>query len=129
MELRGMGWAEAADEDGAIGDYAGFPEPVRTFVDADGQVPAGDVGPSEVPEGDAELDALLERLADVEMDAYAVDLTPRDIETLGFRAVRVLVPSAQPLFFEEPFFGERAGSVPESLGFEPRLDRDHHPFP
>jgi ribosomal protein S12 methylthiotransferase accessory factor len=41
----------------------------------------------------------------------------------------VLVPGAQPLFFGESVFGERAGSVPREMGFEPRLDRDHHPFP
>jgi ribosomal protein S12 methylthiotransferase accessory factor len=129
MELRGMGWAEAADEDGAIGDYAGFPASVRSFVDVDGQVPASDVGPSEVPEGEGELDAVLERVADAGMDAYAAELTTRDVEALGFRAVRVSVPSAQPLFFDEPYFGERARSAPESLGFEPRLEKDHHPFP
>ena len=35
---------------------------------------------------------------------------------------------------EEPLdalaaLGERAERVPEELGFEPRLDRPHHPFP
>jgi ribosomal protein S12 methylthiotransferase accessory factor len=48
---------------------------------------------------------------------------------MGFEAVRVLVPGAQPLFTGEPYFGERARTVPEALGFEPRLDRPIHPFP
>jgi ribosomal protein S12 methylthiotransferase accessory factor len=48
---------------------------------------------------------------------------------MGFEAVRALVPAAQPLFTDEPYFGERAERVPRELGFEPRLDRDHHPFP
>jgi ribosomal protein S12 methylthiotransferase accessory factor len=39
------------------------------------------------------------------------------------------VPAAQPLFTGEPYFGERARTVPEALGFEPRLDRPIHPFP
>ena len=61
--------------------------------------------------------------------AYGVRTTTRDVASLGFEAVRALVPQAQPLFFGGGYFGERAESVPEDLGFEPRLDRDHHPFP
>jgi ribosomal protein S12 methylthiotransferase accessory factor len=51
------------------------------------------------------------------------------VRELGFRAVRVLVPSAQPLFFDDPYFGDRARSVPDELGFAAELDREHHPFP
>jgi ribosomal protein S12 methylthiotransferase accessory factor len=56
-------------------------------------------------------------------------LTTRDLATLGFEAVRVLVPGAQPLFTGEPFFGDRAREVPRSMGYEPALDRPYHPFP
>jgi ribosomal protein S12 methylthiotransferase accessory factor len=56
-------------------------------------------------------------------------LTPRDVAQLGFEAVRVLVPTAQPLFTGEAFFGERAREVPPDLGFEFRPDRGHHPYP
>jgi ribosomal protein S12 methylthiotransferase accessory factor len=56
-------------------------------------------------------------------------LTPRDLELLGLEAVRALVPEAQPLFVDEPYFGERAEQVPRELGYEPRLGRQHHPFP
>ena len=48
---------------------------------------------------------------------------------MGFEAVRVVIPSAQPLFTGDPYFGERSRRVPESLGFEPDLDREYHPFP
>jgi ribosomal protein S12 methylthiotransferase accessory factor len=128
LELRGMG-PEGSRAEGAIGEYADFPETAREFVDPATVVPAEGVGPADTPSGTAELDALLERLKDAGQRAFAARLTTRDLETLGFEAVRVLVPSAQPLFTDEPFFGERARSVPESLGFEPRLDRAHHPFP
>jgi ribosomal protein S12 methylthiotransferase accessory factor len=128
LELGGMG-REGARSEGNIGEYAGFPGPAREFVDPATTVPAGSVGPAEPPTGAAELDTLLARLENAGLRAFAARFTTRDLEDLGFEAVRVLVPSAQPLFTGEAFFGERARTVPESLGFEPRLDRDPHPFP
>jgi len=128
LELRGMG-PEGARSEGNIGEYAGFPGPAREFVDPATTVPAESVGPADPPSGPGELDALLERLGDVGLRAFAARLTTRDLETLGFEAVRVLVPSAQPLFTGEAFFGQRAREIPRSLGFVPRLDREPHPFP
>ncbi|WP_049987822.1 YcaO-like family protein [Halobellus rufus] len=129
MELRAMGPEQSAEEGGAIGEYADFPETARAFVDADATVPAETVGPDAVPTGEAELAAVLERLADAGLDAYAARTTTADVDALGFEAVRALVPEAQPLFQGEPFFGERARTVPASLGFEPELDRAYHPYP
>jgi ribosomal protein S12 methylthiotransferase accessory factor len=128
LELRGMG-PEGARREGNIGEYAAFPEAVRAFVDPEVTVPADSVGPDSVPSGRAELETLVDRVADAGLDAYGARLTTRDLKTLGFEAVRVLVPAAQPLFTGEAYFGERAERVPESLGFEPRLEREPHPFP
>jgi ribosomal protein S12 methylthiotransferase accessory factor len=72
---------------------------------------------------------VLDRLATADLDVYAARLTTPDVAGLGFEAVRVLVPDAQPLFTDDPYFGSRAESVPPELGFEPRLDREHHPYP
>ncbi len=129
MELRAMGPGAAEDEEGAIGTHASFPTQTQRFVDADGTVDAVDVGPGDPPTGRAELDALIERVTDAGLDAYAARLTTPDLERIGFEAYRALVPEAQPLFVGEPFFGDRARDVPEELGFEPRLDRAYHPFP
>jgi ribosomal protein S12 methylthiotransferase accessory factor len=129
MELRSMGEDEAADADGAIGFYADFPEAARAFVSPETTVPSASVGPTDAPSGEAELDAVLARLADSDLSAYAARLTPRDVARLGFEAVRVLVPDAQPLFTDDAFFGERAREVPSSLGFEFRPDREQHPYP
>lgn len=129
MELRGMGPDGAADESGAIGHYASFPEVARAFVNPETIIPARSVGPAKVPEGAAELEAVLDRVFEVGLDAYAARLTTRDVEALGFEVVRVLMPAAQPLFTDDPYFGERARQVPTDLGFEPRLEREHHPFP
>lgn len=129
MELRAMGPEDASEEDGAIGKYADFPPEVHDFVDPDTTIPAADVGPAAPPTGTDELDAILDALADADLDAYAAGLTTRDLERAGFESVRVLVPEAQPLFVDQPFFGERAESVPEQLGFESKLDRAFHPFP
>jgi ribosomal protein S12 methylthiotransferase accessory factor len=128
LELRGMG-PEGARSEGNIAEYADFPEPAREFVDPETTIPAGSVGPSDLPAGPDELDALLGRLDDAGLRAFAARLTTRDLESLGFEAVRVLVPAAQPLFTGEAYFGERAREIPGSLGFEPRLEREPHPFP
>ncbi|QSG08701.1 YcaO-like family protein [Halapricum desulfuricans] len=129
LELDGMGREQAAEASGAIGWYADFPEEIEAFMGADRSVPAASVGPDEVPSDEDELDLVLDRLADADLDAYATRITTRDVASVGFEAVRVLAPGAQPLFFDDAYFGERARTVPESLGFESRLDREHHPFP
>ncbi len=129
MELRGMGEAAAQDAEGAIGDYAVEPEPADSMLDPAGTVAATDVGPEDPPSGEAALEAVLDRASSAGLDVYAASVTPRDVSHMGFEAVRVLSPQAQPLFVDEPFFGERASSVPADLGFEPRLDRAYHPYP
>jgi ribosomal protein S12 methylthiotransferase accessory factor len=128
LELREMG-ADADAADGAITHYADSPSAVDGFVDPDQSVPAASVGPDSVPAGSAHLDAVVGRATDAGLAPYAVRTTTRDVEAVGFEAVRVLVPAAQPLFFDDPYFGERARSVPDAMGFEPALDRDHHPYP
>lgn len=127
VELRELD--EPGSADGAIANYAEDPGPAAAFVDPDQSVPAASVGPDAVPSGPDHLDAVLERVTDAGLTPCAVRTTTRDVEAVGFEAVRVLVPGAQPLFFDDPYFGERARSVPPSLGFEPALDRDHHPYP
>lgn len=129
MELRSMGRDSASEQSGAIGEYASFPDEADEFVDAGEPIPIRSVGPNEVPDGEEELDLLVERVVDAGLTPYGVRLTPRDLETIGFEVVRAVVPEAQPLFTREPFFGERARTVPEELGFEPRLDRRFHPYP
>ena len=129
MELRSMGPEDAADASGWIGRYGSFPEPAEAFLDVEGRVGAAAVGPDDPPGGTAELDAVLERVTDAGLSPYAAWLTGRDVRSLGFEAVRVLLPEAQPLFTGDPIFAERARTVPPSLGFEPRLERDPHPYP
>ncbi|WP_257627497.1 YcaO-like family protein [Haloplanus salinarum] len=129
MELRALGPEDAAAEEGAIGRYADRPPETRAFTDADDGVPAASVGPDPVPTGEAELDAVVERAADAGLSTFAARLTTPDVAALGFEAVRVLSPEAQPLFVDDPYFGDRAETVPRDLGYEPRLDRPFHPYP
>jgi ribosomal protein S12 methylthiotransferase accessory factor len=128
-ELNLMGPEQASQEQGAIGRYADFPASARRFVDADATVPAASVGPETVPGGEAELDAVVDRVTDAGLEPYAARVTTTDVERLGFEAVRVLVPAAQPLFTGDPYFGERARTVPGELGFESDVDREYHPYP
>jgi len=129
MELRGMGPEAAEDALGAIGRYADFPDAVEAYVDPETTIPGDSAGPAKPGEGTEALQAVLHRVADAGLGAYAARTTTGDVAQLGFEAVRVLVPAAQPLCFDSIYFGERARRVPEELGFSPELDRDHHPFP
>ncbi len=129
MELRSIGPEEAEDASGAIGEYAELPEAAREFVTVDRTIEAAALGPDHPPDGVEGLEALVDRVTDEGLTPYAARLTTRDVEALGFEAVRVLVPGAQPLFTGSPFFGERAHTVPEKLGFKPRLDGPYHPYP
>ena len=127
-ELRAMGPDQAAEEGGAIGHHADLPTETREFFDPDRVIPAAGLGAAEI-EGREELDALIDRVVSAGLDPYLARVTTRDVSALGFEAVRAVVPLAQPLFTGEPFFGSRASDVPESMGFEPQLDRSYHPFP
>jgi len=129
MELRSMGPEEAPDASGDIGHYADAPEDADRFRSVDTVASADTVGPADVPTGEAELAVVLERIENANLTAYAAPTTTCDVAALGFEAVRVVVPGAQPLFFGEPYFGDRAATVPVDLGFEPALERRHHPFP
>ena len=128
MELRAMGPEQAAEQGGAIAQYASFPAAARAFVTPTGRIHSQTLEEQAV-QGKRELDTVCERLSAVGLSAYAARLTPRDVADLGFEAVRVVIPAAQPLFTGDPFFGSRAREVPRSMGFEPQLDRDYHPFP
>lgn len=128
-ELDRMGPERSAEAGGAIAEYADFPEAARAFVDPGTTVAAADVGMADPPTGTEALRTLVERVADAGLEPCATRLTPPGLEELGFEAVRVVVPEAQPLFTGEAFFGNRAREVPRALGYEPRLDRAYHPYP
>ena len=129
MELRSMGPDRAVEDPSDIARFAELPTEARSLLDPATVVDASSLGPEDPPSGTGEIDAVLARLREVGLEAYAARLTPPDVERLGFEVVRVLVPGAQPLFTGEPFFGERARAVPRELGFRPRLDRGPHPYP
>lgn len=130
MELRDLGPETAAERaGGAIASYAADPTPLRSFVAAETTVPAAALGPDPVPTGQERLEQLVDAVTDAGLEPYATGLTTPDVGSLDFAAVRVLVPGAQPLFTGDPFFGDRARTVPETLGYEPSLEADYHPFP
>ena len=129
MELRGMGPETAEAEETSIGRYSHFPKEVQALVDPDGWVAADVLAPSDPLAGTDELDRVRQEIESVGLDAYATGLTPVDLEAVGFEAVRVLAPTAQPLFIEERCFGSRAREVPRTLGYRPRFDRPPHPYP
>lgn len=129
MELRSSGRDNAEQLHGKIGYYADRPPEAESFLETAGTVTATAVTRTPVPTDTDALETLLETVRDQDLSVYAARLTTPDIETIGFEVVRVLVPQAQPLFLEGPYFGERARTVPREFGEIPQLDRSHHPYP
>lgn len=129
MELRALGQRDAAEAGQAVARYADDPEAVSELTEPEQTLPAAEVGPEDPPTGQDAVEALLERIGNVGLEAYAARLTARDVAEVGFETVRVLVPQAQPLFVSNSVFGDRARSVPRELGYEPRLERAFHPYP
>lgn len=128
MELRSMGRAEATNAGGRIGHFASRPPATEEFIDPETAIPAASVT-ERVPDGQNALAAVTARITEGGLTPYAARVTPPDVAAIGFESVRALIPDAQPLFIDEPYFGERAERVPAELGFESRLRREHHPYP
>ena len=125
-ELSDIGESRADETSGWIGQYAANPTNVRQFFDVEGGV---DVQQLSDQSNRDPLELVKERVVAAGLEAYVAWLTPRDIRSLGFEAVRVVIPEAQPLFIDTPYFGKRLETVPPSLGFEQHPTGDPHPFP
>jgi ribosomal protein S12 methylthiotransferase accessory factor len=129
MELRAIGREDARTEASALAEYATFPDRARSLVSPDRTVDAASLAPDPIPEGEAALDTLVQRVSDAGLTPYAARVTTDDVAALGFEAVRATIPAAQPLFIDDAVFGERAETVPAAMGEQPRLDRERHPYP
>ena len=82
------------------------------------------------PDGD--LTYLLDRLRLRGMEAIAVDLTTDEARRAGFRVVRVIIPSLQPLSFHyrSRFLAHpRLYDAPRVMGFPVHAEADINPWP
>lgn len=129
IELRDVGPDQADEAEGWIGTYAALPEPAREFIDTTTTVAADQVTVARDAGAEDAVNELLARVEAVDLSTYVAWLTPRDVRELGFEAVRVVVPGAQPLFTTDPYFGDRLEAVPAALGYAPQPNRAPHPFP
>ena len=81
-----------------------------------------------------DIEGYVSLLARHNLDVIAIDLTTRDIEEVGFKVVRVLIPGLQLLHGDHryPFLGcDRLFRVPQALGFRETLStpKELNPFP
>ncbi len=130
MELRSMGIDSANKESSSIGAYSTFPKEVKSFITTQNSIMSSELSPPPFETPSEELSFILNKLRNLGLPTYSVTITPPDVSLLGFEAVRILIPDAQPLFFGNSFFGNRARTVPSKLGnYRPRFDRPHHPYP
>ena len=86
----------------------------------------------------ANLRLVAHELGDKGFDVVAVDLTTPDVDEVGYKVVRSVVPGLQPLDDDHTcrhLGGRRLYEVPYRLGLRPRpaeeseLNSDPHPFP
>lgn len=81
-----------------------------------------------------DIEVYVSRLAEHDIDVIVVDLTTPDIESIGFKVVRVITPGLQLLHGDHltPFLGcERLYRLPEAMGHRKGLIREDelNPFP
>lgn len=82
-----------------------------------------------------DLRKLIKFLKNKKYTIVFVDITTRDIEEIGLKVVKVIIPEMQPLYVDERFRylgGERLYSIPSMLGYksksEKELNKVPHPF-
>ena len=84
------------------------------------------------------IELCLEQLARLDLEVVVVDITTPDVEDLGFKVVKVLIPGTQPLDFGldwQHLGGPRLFQAPVNMGYrnerEPvwALNTFPHPFP
>lgn len=92
----------------------------------DPEVDRWDAGPAAAMQPADALERLVASLAAVAGDVLYVDITPDDVDSLGVRVVRGIVPGFQPIHFgarEARLGGRRFVEVPWRLGLAPRPAR------
>jgi Uncharacterized conserved protein len=121
MELDAMGPEKTAATYDGVAQYAAAPEAAFDALPG----PDEAVGlESIIAPGPADLESLIEQIAAHELDAVAVSVTTADLRVLGFEVVRAIIPTAQPLFLGEPYFGDRVSADASAIH-----TRRPHPFP
>ena len=121
MELEAMGREASAETYEGVARYAEDPSPAFAFLPgSDAALPVDELlgAAPDAPE------PLIEHLAHHGLMAVAVSVTTGDLRALGFEAVRVVIPAAQPLFVRDPYFGDRVSTDAAAIH-----DRRPHPFP
>lgn len=87
---------------------------------------------------EADVQFLLDVMRNAGMEAVAVDVTTPDVEVLGFKVIKIVVPQAHPLHGDHNYRflgGNRLYEVPVRIGgldkkrLESELNQYPHPFP
>lgn len=129
IELAEMGQENASGDAQRIARYAVDTRSLGSFISPDVRMPAAEIAVDTPDTPEQGVERLLSHIGDAGMTPTAAWVTPRDLRSMDFCAARVVIPEAQPLLMGTPYFGQRAEQVPQSMGFEPTLDIDPHPFP
>ena len=84
-----------------------------------------------------DLESLIQNFKQMEMEVCCMDVTLPEVDKVGFKVVKVIVPQLQPLYLTEEFKylgGSRLYTVPQKLGYkktfssEKELNCIPHPF-
>lgn len=97
-----------------------------------------DIANNESDDVKANVDYCVRKLADLGLEVIVVDLTTPEVESLGLKVVKVLVPGIQPLDFGTQWLhlgGRRIYEAPVRMGYRQANTKPHelnlfpHPFP
>ena len=108
------------------------------WIESSRSTTVGEFQADEFAAADLEAADLVEQVTAAGHDCYAVDVTTRDVDALGFTVQRVVAPRLQPLYLLERlryFGGDRLSRTPVEMGYRETqptaesLTTVPHPFP
>jgi ribosomal protein S12 methylthiotransferase accessory factor len=107
------------------------------LIEAEETIPVEDLPTASSGSPAANVEALVNRLSTRGFEAVSVDLTTPDVDEVGFKVVRAVVPGLQPLDHDAAYphlGGSRLIAVPRELGLlegapgDRRVNLDPHPL-
>lgn len=97
---------------------------VDNWINRDFSLDFNDLKPLAANSLDSQINYLLNVLKNKNHSIYYVDLTTDEVARHGFKTLKVIIPSLQPLYLDEPFpylGGSRIYEVPYKIGLQSKI--------
>lgn len=100
---------------------------VDNWINRDSSLDFNDLKPLVADSLHLQIDYILNVLKNKNYSVYYVDLTRDEVARHGFKTLKVIIPSLQPLYLDEPFpywGGSRIYEIPYKIGLQSRVIRE-----